>query len=107
MSADTRQHPRWSSQPSPYWLPPSGTGNGLAATAWAPIADLTEREAFAMLTTCAAAGIAAFTGPRDGGRPRPQAAVYRVWVDSQDFGAAEDALRHALAEAPTLKGAWS
>lgn len=93
---EMRTDHRWAATSRPYWLPPYGVGNGLAAAAWAPIADLSEHEAFAMLTACARTGIAAFTGPRDGGRPRP--AVYRVWVDSQHFGAAEDALRAALVE---------
>jgi hypothetical protein len=98
MSAETRYYRYWSAQPSPYWLPPLGTGNGLPALAWAPIADLSEREAVVMLDVCAQRGIAAFTGPRDGGRPQRRRVIYRVWVDSRRFGAAEDALRRALNE---------
>jgi hypothetical protein len=81
-----------------YWLPPHGVGNGFSARAWAPIADLSEQEAFAMLSSCAAAGIAAFISPRNGGRPQRGPVVYRAWVDSEHFGAAEDALRHAVNE---------
>lgn len=105
MSTQNQQYPRWSTQPIPYWLPPVGAGNGLLATAWAPIADLTEREAFVMLDVCARSRIAAFIGPRDGGRPQPEAVVYRVWVDSRHFGAAEDALRHALADVRAVEAA--
>lgn len=96
MSSATREDGRWFTQLQPYWLPPNGTSNGLTATAWAPIADLAPCEASAMLTACARARIAAFMSPRDGGRPQHCGPVYRVWVDSQHFGAAEDALRHAL-----------
>ena len=103
MSAESAPYQRWSSAPRPYWLPPIGTGNGLTAAAWAPIADLLEFEAFAMLTACAGADIAAFTGPRDGGRPQRGPVIYRMSVDSQRFGAAEDALRRALAGARALQ----
>ena len=101
-AAEARVDHRWSIQNRPYWLPPNGTGNGLAARAWAPIADLSEFEAFAMLTACRRGRIAAFTAPRDGGRPQAQSVVYRVWVDSEHFGVAEDALRRALAEVRAL-----
>jgi hypothetical protein len=106
MSAgDTRSDAHWVMQTRPYWLPPNGTGNGISARAWAPIADLTEAEAFAMLTSCARAGIAAFVAPRDGGRPQARPPIYRARVDSEHFGAAEDALRHAVNEVRDLNQA--
>lgn len=101
-AVETRSEQSWSAQPPPYWLPPNGTGNGLAARAWAPIADASELEAFAILTACARARIAGFTAPRDGGRPQRPPVVYRVWVDSEHFGAAEDALRQAVNEVRDL-----
>ena len=52
-----------------------------------------------MLTACARAGIAAFTAPRDGGHPQPAPVTYRLWVDSEHFRAAADALRQAVNEA--------
>lgn len=97
-----RSDHRWRAQAQPYWLPPNGTGNGVAARAWAPIADATELEAFAILSACARVSIAAFTAPRDGGRPQRPPVVYRVWVDSEHFGAAEDAVRHAIHEVHAL-----
>jgi hypothetical protein len=101
-AAETQSEHTWSAHTRPYWLPPNGTGNGCTARAWAPIADATELEAFAILSACARAGIAAFTAPRDGGRPRRPPVIYRVWVDSEHFGAAEDALRRAVNEVREL-----
>jgi hypothetical protein len=104
VAADTRSERTWATQARPYWLPPNGTGNGISARAWAPIADADELEALAILTACTRHGIAAFTAPRDGFRPHPNTGptIYRVWVDSEHFGGAEDALRQAIAEVRVL-----
>jgi hypothetical protein len=98
-AVETRVDRRWSGWGRPFWLPPHGTGNGIDAQAWAPIADLSERQAAALLTLCASRRIAAFAAPRDGMRPQPRPVVYRVWVDSGRFGAAEDQVRLALTRA--------
>lgn len=100
MSSPQRQDSRPETRRRSYWLPPHGTGNGLTASAWAPIADLSSSDASAMLSTCALAGIAAFASPRDGGRPHRSPSVQRVWVASRRFGAAEDALRHVVTHHP-------
>jgi DNA mismatch repair protein MutS len=98
MSSDSRQDSGWAGYARSYWLPPSGTDNGLSATAWAPIADLSQGEAYAVLHACAVARVAAFISPRDGSRPQRCAPTYRVWVDSQRFGDAEDVIRRVVAD---------
>jgi hypothetical protein len=98
MPIDSREHSRWTIQSTAYWLPPVGRGNGLGARAWAPIADLADCHADAMLTACARERIAAFAAARDGGRPRSGPRIRRVWVDSEHFGAAEDVLRRVVGQ---------
>lgn len=98
MSSVSRTDHRWWIQDQPYWLPPAGTGNGLGAMAWAPIADLPMDRVAAALAACARAGIAAYAAPTTGMRPLPRRRRrgQRLWVDSQRFGAAEDVLRPVL-----------
>lgn len=91
--------PDWSSHSRAFWLPPGGTGNGLGAAAWAPIADASELLAFTLLGEFARAGIGAYAAPRGGGRPRSRSegpGTYQVWVDSGRYTAAEDTLRIVL-----------
>lgn len=98
MSA-SRVHPDagWPVHSHAYWLPLGGTGNGLDAAAWAPIADTSELTALRMLTALATEGVAAYTAPRDGHRPRlrphGRPPVYGIWVDSRLYSVAEETLR--------------
>lgn len=79
-----------------YWLPFFGTGNGLTASAWAPIAELPKVLALECLRACGEVDVAAFVAPSCGPRPRRRLPPYRVWVDSRRFSSAEDAIRQML-----------
>lgn len=100
MSAgDAYPDPGWSGHSRAYWLPLGGTGNGLHAAAWAPIAEVSELLAFVLLGEFVRAGIGAYAAPRGGGRPRSRSecpGTYQVWVDSQRYASAEDTLRMVL-----------
>lgn len=75
-----------------YWLPPHGRGNGLDASAWAPVADVPADDVAALLAELAAAdvpGYAAEVGK--GSRTR-----CRIWVGSLRYATAEDVLGSAL-----------
>jgi len=77
-----------------FWLPPGGFGNGLPATAWAQIADLTADNLAEVLFALTDAGIPAYVAEssrRPRGRSR-QPTRYWLWVDSMKYGRAEDLL---------------
>ena len=79
-----------------FWLPPGGFGNGLTATAWAQIADLTEDNVAEVIFSLTESGIPAYVaalgrrpGTRAGGFRRTK---YRLWVASTSYGRAQDVL---------------
>lgn len=83
-----------------YWLPPHGFSNGLTASAWAEIADLTEEELPKVLFALTDARIAAYVATV---RPRPMEPArettkltYRLWVDTLRYRSAEDILMEVL-----------
>lgn len=90
-----------------YWLPPTSIGNGLTATAWAPLADLSPTTAGDFVTACRSAHVAAVMAPRDGSPHRGSVAVYRIWVDSLHVSVAEDVLRAVIAECRDRRGTGS
>lgn len=92
----SQEYASWSVRSRAFWLPPGGTGNGLAAPAWAPLADVSELLAFQAIGALAGAGVARYTAPRDSLRPRTGPTVYRLWVGSDHYTAAEDVLRRLL-----------
>lgn len=94
----SRPDTSWALHSRAYWLPPGGTGNGFDAVAWAPIADMPELMAFQALGDLGRAGIAAYAAHRYGNGPHRGGTVYRLWVDSEHYSAAEDALRVLLTE---------
>ena len=92
------------------WLPPFGRGNGLAAPAWAPLAEVDEELVDELLAAFLEAGVPAHAAPspeawpagdrrartkRWRQRPRPSAS-YRVWVGALWYATAEDVLRAEL-----------
>jgi hypothetical protein len=78
-----------------FWLPPGGFDNGLTASAWAEIADLTEDKLADVLFALAEADIAGYVAV-----PHPaavqQPVSYRLWVDSLRYRRAEDLLMELL-----------
>lgn len=84
-----------------FWLPPGGFGNGIPATAWAELADLTEDEVAPVMMELAGAAIAGYVGvphhPRDASRRYTGNARYRLWVDSMHYHSAESLLMELLA----------
>lgn len=85
-----------------FWLPPNGFGNGVAATNWAELADLPERELAGVLFALAEAGIGGYVAvPHISAAKRFQRTdpeTYRLWVDSLRYRHAEDILMRVLAE---------
>lgn len=84
-----------------FWLPPGGFGNGIPATAWAELADLTEDEVPPVMMELASADIACYVAvphrPRDASRRYTNRARYRLWVDSMRYHSAESLLMELLA----------
>ncbi len=95
-----------------WWLPSGGYGNGLDDDAWAPVLEISERVAPALLRVLGQAGVPAYAAParsaasRLRGRSRrPEG--YQLWVGASVYGQAEailvavmpgltkDAARHA------------
>jgi hypothetical protein len=85
-----------------FWLPPGGFGNGIGASAWAEIADLTEEELpkvlFALVES-RIAGYVAIVQPKAVEAGNMQI-VYRLWVDSLRYLQAEDVLMEVLRSRP-------
>ncbi|RAJ55685.1 hypothetical protein K376_04656 [Streptomyces sp. PsTaAH-130] len=83
---------------APAWLPPGGRGNGLRATAWAPVADIPARHVDTVLDALREASVPAHAAPAP--RPvrpltpgrRPPGAVWRLRVGSTSYAKAEDLL---------------
>ncbi|MFE3148103.1 hypothetical protein ACFXJ6_15735 [Streptomyces sp. NPDC059218] len=88
----------------PAWLPPGGHGNGLHASAWAPVADLPVGTTAAVLDLPASAHVPAYVAeapaavrsllPGD----RPPGSTWRLWVASASYGRAEGVLMMCLPE---------
>lgn len=79
----------------PFWLPPTGTGNGLRATAWAQILQIPGRSVAQVLSLLAAHDIPGFVDlavDASGHRVLTGRAGYRLWVDSHQYSRAEDLL---------------
>jgi hypothetical protein len=79
-----------------FWLPPGGFGNGLTATAWAQIADLSDDNLPEVLFSLTESGIPAHVAAL---RRRPgskadglRRTTYRLWVASSSYGRAQDVL---------------
>lgn len=80
-----------------WWLPSGGYGNGLDDDAWAPVLEISERVAPALLRVLGEAGVAAYAAPvrsaasrLRGGTPRPEG--YQLWVGASVYGQAETIL---------------
>ena len=85
-----------------FWLPPGGFGNGIDASAWAEIADLTEDELPKVLFALTESRIAGYVAivhakPVEAGNTH---IVYRLWVDSLRYLQAEDVLMKVLRSRP-------
>jgi hypothetical protein len=93
-----------------WWLPASGTGNGLGDRAWAPIAVVRADIVAPLLAAFRAADVPAYAaaahpppigrsnpfGPSGHSRRHPARPVSQVWVGTSGYGRAEDVLRTAL-----------
>ena len=90
----------------PFWLPPGGWDNGLAAAAWAAILDVTsEPAADLILLELRGAGVPGYAAPvappgaAGAWRLRHGGQRVRIWVGSRWFGQAEITIARAV---PTL-----
>lgn len=80
-----------------FWLPPGGVDNGVAATAWAELADLDAGDVDSVLAALASAGVGGYVATPGGhARGRAQPVVHRLWVDSLQYHRAEDLLMALL-----------
>ena len=83
----------------PFWLPPSGSGNGLSAPAWAEILQIPGRSVAPVLSVLPAHDIAGFVdlaADETEHRVLTGQAGYRLWVDSHQYSRAEDLLMRVL-----------
>ena len=87
----------------PFWLPPGGWDNGLAASAWAAILDITSEPAADMvlleLRAAGVPGYAARVGPPGASgawRLAPGSQRVRIWVGSRSYGRAEIEIARVL-----------
>ncbi len=84
----------------PYWLPPTGRGNGLAARSWSPIARIPQAMADPLLRSLAASAIPGWAAPvspfHDGGPDDPDA-PYDLWIDTAHFDSGEETVMRYLA----------
>jgi hypothetical protein len=92
-----------------WWLPAGGVGNGLDAEGWAPILEVRPDELARILPALAAAGIAGYAAPALPGRRRlsrrrTTETLFRLWVASTRYSAAEDVLRRLFADAKADPG---
>lgn len=77
----------------PYWLPPSGIGNGLDALTWAALVDADTSILILLLDILSKADIAAHAAGWD---RRVPTSVFRIWVDTWTHSRAEDVIRKVL-----------
>lgn len=81
-----------------HWIPSRGLANGLDARGWAVLADLPESQVYRVLFALSDAGIAGYVLPvratvLERGDPD---VLWRLWVDTPRFRAAEDILMELL-----------
>lgn len=80
----------------PFWLPPTGHGNGLDDDAWVILLDVASATAGdELLDAMAAAGVPAHAAPMRA----PLSGTVRIWVGASGYGRAEAVLMRVL---PTL-----
>ena len=76
-----------------YWLAPGGRDNGVWADTWTQIADLESDDVAHVLDLLARADVGGYAAVPGGRRARAKGPVrHRLWVDSQQYGRAEDVL---------------
>jgi len=76
-----------------YWLAPGGTDNGVWADTWTQIADLEFNDVAQVLDLLATADVGGYAAIPGGQRARAEGPVrHRLWVDSMQYGLAEDLL---------------
>lgn len=81
-----------------WWLPSNGYGNGLDDVGWAPIVDVIPSAVEPILQALLEEGVAAYAVPLGrGGTPRIHR-VYRLWIGTSRYNAAEDTLMKLLPE---------
>ncbi|WP_405135139.1 hypothetical protein [Nocardia sp. NBC_01388] len=81
------------------WVPSRGLSNGLNAHAWGILADLSESQVYRVLFALTDAGIAGYVLPVRATtklEPSDPEIVWRLWVGSQRYGAAQDLLMELL-----------
>ena len=81
-----------------YWLPPHGISNGVAARAWAILADLTEKQTYPALFALADADIATCAAAVAITKLEPDSRTvgWRLWVDTAHYTDAQDVLMGLL-----------
>jgi hypothetical protein len=76
-----------------YWLAPGGTDNGVWADTWTQIADLECDAVTEVLDLLAKVDVGGYAAIPGGQRARAKGPVrHRLWVDSMQYGLAEDVL---------------
>src|SRR3954447_13283018 len=84
-----------------YWLPPFGSGNGLEALFWTPLAELPGERIAAVLGALGEEGIPAWAAVADRGRgsgsPPPEGRPHALWVASAQLDDAQEVGMRALA----------
>ncbi|MET9485429.1 hypothetical protein [Nocardia sp. NPDC006630] len=82
-----------------HWVPARGLSNGLDGRAWGILADLSESQVYRVLFALTDAGIAGYVLPVRATtklEPSDPDFVWRLWVDIQRYGAAQDLLMDLL-----------
>lgn len=75
-----------------YWLAPGGRDNGVWADTWTQIADLESHDVAEVLDLLARVDVGGYAAI-PGGRARLKGPLrHRLWVDSMQYGLAEDVL---------------
>jgi hypothetical protein len=76
-----------------YWLAPGGQDNGVWADTWTIIADLESDDVADVLDLLARVDVGGYAAIPGGQRARAKGPLrHRLWVDSMQYGLAEDAL---------------
>lgn len=85
-----------------FWLPPHGVGNGIPAQSWAPLAELSDAQAWPILFALAGERIGGYIATERSrtARPGDEPDRWQLWVDARRHAAAEDVVMTCLRRHP-------